>query len=121
MATYSRRKDDDAGEPIEGVEPVHDPRDDIDPLQLPEEEQVEYDLAAWPIAIHAEVAEALAAAGVSHGWRGSHLVIHERHEDAADAVLEEIERAHGLPIAERQASPSPVSTTTPADEACPSQ
>ncbi len=107
MATYSRRKDDDAGEPIEGVETAPDPRDDIDPLQLPEEEQVEYDLGAWPIAIHAEVAEALAAAGVSHGWRGSDLVIHERHEDAVDAVLEEIERAHGLQDGTEEAREGP--------------
>jgi hypothetical protein len=96
VATYSRRKDDESGQPIEGAEPVLDPRDDIDPLTLPEEEQVVYDLSAWPIAVHAEVAGALADAGVSHGWDGTDLVVHERHEDVTDAVLAEIEKAHGL-------------------------
>jgi len=96
VATFSRRKDDDAGEPREGADASPDPRDDIDPLKLPEEEQVVYDLSGWPIAVHAEVAEALAGAGVPHGWQSTDLVIHERHEDAADVVLAETEREHGL-------------------------
>ncbi len=77
MATYSRRKDDESGEPIEGVSPAPDPRDDVDPLQLPEEEQLVYDLSAWPIDVQAEV--------------------------AADAVLDAVEEsleADGLSVAE---------------------
>jgi hypothetical protein len=96
VATFSRRKDDEAGEPREGAESPPDPRDDIDPLRLPEEEQVVYDLSGWPIAVHAEVAEALAGARVSHAWQGTDLVIHERHEAAADNVLADIEHQHGL-------------------------
>jgi len=98
VAAYSRRKEEDeAGEPKDrpaAREP--DPRDDIDPLDLPEDEQVVYDLGAWPLAVHADVAEALATLGISHGWQGVDLVIHERHEDEVDAALEEIERRHGL-------------------------
>ena len=56
-----RRNDDESGEPLEGEDAPADPRDDIDPLELPEEEQLVYDLSAWPIDVHAEVAEALAA------------------------------------------------------------
>ena len=97
MATYSRRRnDDEAGEPIEGQGAPADPRDDVDPLQLPEEEQLVYDLSAWPIDVHAEVAEAMAEAGIGHSWIGTDLVVHDRHEDTADALLAAIERRHGL-------------------------
>ena len=97
MATYSRRRnDDEAGEPVEGQGAPADPRDDIDPLELPEEEQLVYDLSAWPIDVHAEVAEAMAEAGIGHGWIGTDLVVHDRHEDTADALLAAIERRHGL-------------------------
>ena len=107
MATYSRRRDDEAGEPIEGASPPPDPNDDIDPLDLPEEEQLVYDLSAWPIGVHAEVAEALAEAGMTHSWQGTDLVVHERHEDAADALLAEIERRHGLEDGEATAPREP--------------
>ena len=100
MATYSRRRDDESGEPVddaEGCGTPHDPRDDTDPLDLPEEEQLVYDLSGWPTSAHAEVVEALADAGIGHAWLGTDLVIHERHEDRADLLLSEIERRHGLP------------------------
>jgi hypothetical protein len=100
VATYSRRRDDDeSGEPVEGAEGAGadlDPRDDIDPLDLPEEEQLVYDLSGWPTGVHAEVVEALADAGIGHAWLGTDLVIHERHEDRADLLLSDIERRHGL-------------------------
>jgi hypothetical protein len=105
VATYSRRKDDESGEPIEGVSPELDPRDDVDPLQLPEEEQLVYDLSAWPIDVQAEVAEALAEAGLTHSWQATDLVVHERHEDATDALLEVIERRHGLGDGDDDAPP----------------
>jgi hypothetical protein len=99
VATYSRRRDDESGEPVdaEGAGTPHDPRDDTDPLDLPEEEQLVYDLSGWPTSVHAEVVEALADAGIGHAWLGTDLVIHERHEDRADLMLSEIERRHGLP------------------------
>jgi hypothetical protein len=95
MASYSRRRED-SGEPAEGEPAPSDPRDDIDPLDLPEEEQLVYELSAWPIAVHAEVAEALAEAGLPHSWHGTDLVMNQRHEDQADALLAKIERRHGL-------------------------
>jgi hypothetical protein len=100
VATYSRRRDDESGEPLEDAEgdgTPHDPRDDTDPLDLPEEEQLVYDLSGWPVAVHADVVEALADAGIGHAWLGTDLVIHERHEDRADLLLSEIEQRHGLP------------------------
>ena len=102
MATYSRRRDDESGEPVEDDDAgiPHDPRDDVDPLDLPEEEQLVYDLSDWPTGVHAEVVEALAEAGMVHAWLGTDLVIHERHEDRADLVLSDIERRHGLPSGE---------------------
>jgi hypothetical protein len=96
VATYSRRKDDESGEPEDRDEAPHDPRDDIDPLELPEEDQLVYDLSAWPLAVHAEVAEAMAEAAVPHSWQGTDLVVHERHEDTADDLLSAIEQRHGL-------------------------
>jgi hypothetical protein len=96
VATYSRRRDDQSGEPEERDQAPPDPRDDIDPLDAPEEEQVVCDLSAWPLAVHAEVAEALAEARIPHSWQGTDLVVHERHEDAADELFAAIERRHGL-------------------------
>jgi hypothetical protein len=97
VATYSRRRnDDEAGEPVEGEAPPPDPRDDVDPLQLPEDEQLVYDLSGWPIDVHAEVAEAMAEAGIGHSWLGTDLVVHDRHEETVDALLAAIERRHGL-------------------------
>jgi hypothetical protein len=68
----------------------------VDPLDLPEEEQLVYDLSGWPTGVHAEVVEALADAGIGHAWLGTDLVVHERHEDRADLLLSEIEQRHGL-------------------------
>jgi hypothetical protein len=96
VATYSRRKNDDSGEPEERDEAPHDPRDDIDPLDLPEEYQLVYDLSGWPLAVHAEVAEAMAEGRVPHSWQGTDLVVHERHEETADDLLSAIEQRHGL-------------------------
>jgi hypothetical protein len=100
VASYSRRREDDeSGEPVEGPDDSaapHDPRDDVDPLDLPEDEQLVYDLSGWPMGVHAEVVEALADAGIGHAWIGTDLVIHERHEDRADLLLSDIERRHGL-------------------------
>jgi len=100
VATYSRRRDDESGEPLEDAEgdgTPHDSRDDTDPLDLTEDEQLVYDLSSWPTSVHAEVVEALADGGIGHAWLGTDLVIHERHEDRADLLLSEIEKRHGLP------------------------
>jgi hypothetical protein len=97
VATYSRRRQDDqSGEPEKRDEAPPDPRDDVDPLDAPEEEQVVYDLSGWPLAVHAEVAEVMAEAGIPHSWQGADLVVHERHEEAADDLLSAVERRHGL-------------------------
>ncbi len=48
----------------------------------------------------------MAEAGIAHGWIGTDLVVHDRHEDTADALLAAIERRHGLDsdaTAEREA------------------
>ena len=38
----------------------------------------------------------MAEAGIGHSWIGTDLVVHDRHEDTADALLAAIERRHGL-------------------------
>jgi hypothetical protein len=68
------------------------PADDQDPLDLPDEEQLIYDLAAWSLGLRAAAVEALAEAGIPHAWSATDLVMHVRHEALADAVLEAVER-----------------------------
>ena len=88
MASYSRRRGrrrrrapvgETPGEPARSTTPA-----DTDPLDLPEEDQLVYDLSDWPLDVHADVAAALAEAGIAHSWLGTDLVVHERHEDRAD-------------------------------------
>jgi hypothetical protein len=76
--------------------------DPNDPLRLPEELQVVYELQSWPVELQALAAETMAESEIPHGWVGTELVVHVEHEAAADAVLEAIEAEHG-PI-----SPIPV-------------
>jgi hypothetical protein len=80
-----RGQDRDPSEP-------HDPEDDLDPLDLPDDDQLIYDLSGWSLGLRASAVEALADAGVPHAWSGTDLVMHVRHEAIADAVLEAVER-----------------------------
>ncbi len=65
------------------------------PLELPEEEQVVYELGSWPLDSQAEAAAALAESGIPHAFSGTDLVVHLDHEEAVDAMLDEIEDAAG--------------------------
>ena len=58
------------------VEPAEAPN----PLELPEDEQVVYELGGWPLDKQAAVAEAMAESGIPHAWDGAELVIHLNHE-----------------------------------------
>jgi hypothetical protein len=69
-----------------------DPDDDLHPLELPEEDQLIYDLSGWSLGLRSAAVEALAVAGIPHAWSGTDLVMHVRHETMADAVLEAVER-----------------------------
>jgi hypothetical protein len=71
------------------------PGDAPDPTQLPEEQQVVYELGAWSLDAQAAVAEAMANSGVPHGWLGADLVVHVDHEADVDVIVEEIEAATG--------------------------
>jgi hypothetical protein len=82
--------------------PTVDAGDPADPLSLPVELQVVYELQAWPVELHATVAEAMADSDIPHGWSGAELVVHLDHEEAVDALLDAIEAEHG-PI-----TPTPV-------------
>jgi hypothetical protein len=70
----------------------HDPIDDVDPLELPEEDQVTYELGGWSLNMRAAAAEALADASIPHSWVGDDVVVHVRHEDVVDQLLEEVEQ-----------------------------
>jgi hypothetical protein len=62
-----------------------------DPLRLPVEEQVVYELGEWPLSLQAAAAEVMAESGIPHGWDRTDLVVQLDHEVAVDAILAEIE------------------------------
>ena len=65
------------------------------PLELPEDQQVVYELGAWPLDLQAEAAAAMAESEIPHAFDGSDLVVHLDHEAAVDAIMEAIEQEHG--------------------------
>ena len=78
------------------------PAEAPNPLDLPEEEQVVYELGEWSLDLQAAAAAAMAEAGIPHGFDGADLVVHVNHESAVDALLDEVEhgpdgRADGEP------------------------
>jgi hypothetical protein len=72
-----------AGQPID-----FDPED-------PTIVKVHYDLSAWSFDQRAELAEALADAGVPHAWDDEELVVPEVVEEATDAMFERLEAELG--------------------------
>jgi hypothetical protein len=72
--------------------PATGTEDDHDPLELPDEDQLIYDLSGWSPALQAAAVEALADAGIPHAWSATDLVMHARYEALADAVLDAVER-----------------------------
>jgi hypothetical protein len=68
-----------------------EPADAPNPLELPEDEQVVYELGGWSLDKQAAVAEAMAESGIPHAWDGAELVIHLDHEGEVDSIVEAIE------------------------------
>src|SRR4029079_2430180 len=66
--------------------------DDSDPRDLPDEEQVIYELGGWTLDQRTAVAEAMAEAHVPHAWDDDELVVSLVHEAAVDRLLEPIEQ-----------------------------
>jgi len=73
-----------------------EPGEDIDIRLLDGDEQVVYDLSAWPIDAQTETAMVFAESGLPHLWDGTDLIIPEVHEESADRMLERIEDQFGL-------------------------
>ena len=71
------------------------PGDAPDPTQLPEDQQVVYELGAWSLDAQAAVAEAMANSGIPHGWLGADLVVHVDHETYVDSIVEDVEASTG--------------------------
>jgi len=69
-----------------------DPADPANPLDLPEEEQVVYELAGWSLDMQAEAAEVLAESQIPHAWDGTDLVVHLDWEQMVDELLDAVER-----------------------------
>jgi hypothetical protein len=76
--------------------PLPAPRDAVNPLDLPDEERVVYEMGVWPLDLQASAAEALAESGVPHAWDGTDLVVPLVHEAHVDALLDSIEAEAGL-------------------------
>jgi hypothetical protein len=74
--------------------------DPLDPLSLPEEEQVIYEVGAWPLDVQATVAQVMAESGIPHAWDGTDLVVHLDDEAQVDTLLEDVEREAGLATAD---------------------
>src|SRR5262245_18757856 len=111
MGIIDRRGDDN------DAEGPHDPADDVDPRDLPEEEKVIYELGGWSLNLQAMASEALADAGIPHSWSGTDMIVADRHERKADRVLEEVEqagRAAGEKIEEGDEARDDVPTPSPA-------
>lgn|SRR5262245_18684829 len=66
--------------------------DATDPLSLPEEEQVVYELGEWSLDLQAEAAEVLAESQIPHAWDGTDLVVHVDWENTVDELLDALER-----------------------------
>jgi hypothetical protein len=66
--------------------------DHVNPLDLPEDEQVIYELGEWPIDLQAEAAEVLAESQIPHAWDGTELVVHVDWEQMVDELLDAVER-----------------------------
>jgi hypothetical protein len=69
-----------------------DSADPANPLDLPEEEQVVYELGGWSLDLQAEAAEVLAESQIPHAWDGTDLVVHVDWEQMVDELLDAVER-----------------------------
>ena len=79
-----------------------DPNEDIDIRLLDEDEQVIYDLSAWPLDAQTDTSMLFAESGLPHQWDGTDLIVPAVHEPAADRMLERIEDQYGLVDAEER-------------------
>jgi hypothetical protein len=61
-----------------------------------EPERVVYEVGTWPLSLQAAAAQAMAESGIPHEWIGADLAIMEEHEEAVDAILDDVEKGAGL-------------------------
>jgi hypothetical protein len=66
--------------------------DHANPLDLPEEDQVIYELGGWSLDLQAEAAEVLAESEIPHAWDGTDLVVHVDWEQTVDELLDAVEQ-----------------------------
>jgi hypothetical protein len=71
---------------------VTDSGEHVNPLDLPEDEQVVYELGEWPLDLQAEAAQVLAESQIPHAWDGTDLVVHVDWEQMVDELLDAVER-----------------------------
>ena len=76
-----------------------------DPRQLPEDDQLVYELGGWTLEQRTEVAEVMANSGIPHAWEGEELFVHVAFEGAVDQLLEPIEGDSGDVVLAQSAEP----------------
>lgn len=67
------------------------PDEMVDPLTLPEDRQVIYELDGWTLDQRTELGEALAEHYVAHAWDGTDLIVADLDEELVDSLCEQIE------------------------------
>jgi len=72
------------------------PAEAPNPLELPEEEQVVYELDEWSLDMQADAAAAMAESGIPHAFDGSDLVVHLDYEPDVDHILDLVEHGHDV-------------------------
>lgn len=68
------------------------PKDDsLNPLDLPEDEQVVYELAEWSLGQRTALEAELAEQAIPHAWEGTDLIVGVDSEERVDEICERVE------------------------------
>lgn len=65
--------------------------DGLDPFDVPEDQQVVYELIDWPVSHRDALADALRMNKIAHAWEGSDLVVHEDDEARVDELVDGVD------------------------------
>lgn len=78
-----------------GVELIDEAPTPLEELGEPGDEQVAYELHAWPFQARNLTERLLRDAGVAHAWQGAALMVLAADEDDVDELIDKAERAEG--------------------------
>ncbi len=76
-----------------GLQPQADvPAGDVSVLDLPEDEQLVYELGGYSLVQRTELAAMLAEAGIAHAWEATDLIVRVADEETVDALCAQVEQ-----------------------------